>query len=50
MTKTIVVVTGASGSGKTAAVHALDARALPGIRCYYFDSIRVPSRDEKERD
>ena len=50
MNKSIVVVTGASGSGKTAAVRALDTRALPGIRCYYFDSIGVPSREEMERD
>lgn len=50
MTPAIIVVTGASGSGKTAAVHALDARALPGVRCYYFDSIGVPSSEEMERD
>ena len=50
MTRSIVVVTGASGSGKTAAVRALDARVLPGIRCYYFDSIGVPSHEEMERD
>jgi hypothetical protein len=50
MTPAILVVTGASGSGKTAAVRALDARALPGVRCYYFDSIGVPSREEIERD
>lgn len=50
MTPAILVVTGASGSGKTAAVRALDARALPGVRCYYFDTIGVPSREEIERD
>ena len=50
MTPAILVVTGASGSGKTAAVHTLDARALPGVRCYYFDTIGVPSREEMERD
>ena len=50
MTPAILVVTGASGSGKTAAVRALDARGLPGVRCYYFDTIGVPSREEMERD
>lgn len=50
MTRAILVVTGASGSGKTTAVLALDARALPGVRCYYFDTIGVPSREEIERD
>lgn len=50
MTRAILVVTGASGSGKTAAVRALNARALPGVRCYYFDTIGVPSREEMERD
>jgi len=50
MTRAIFVVTGASGSGKTAAVRAVDVRALPGVRCYYFDTIGVPSREEIERD
>ncbi len=39
----IVVVTGASGAGKTTLVQELDRRALAGVRCYYFDSIGVPS-------
>ena len=50
MTPAILVVTGASGSGKTAAVRALEARALPGVRCYYFDEVGVPSREEMDRD
>jgi len=50
MNPAIIVVTGASGSGKTAAVRALEARALRGVRCYYFDSMGVPSREEMERD
>ncbi len=37
----IVVVTGASGVGKTTLVHALEAQNVPGVRCYYFDSIGV---------
>ena len=39
----IVVVTGASGVGKTSLVRALEARNPPRIRCYYFDSVGVPS-------
>ena len=50
MKPAIVVVTGASGSGKTAAVSALATRALPGVRCYYFDSVGVPSPEEMKRD
>lgn len=46
----ILVVTGASGAGKTTAVHALEARLLPGVRCFYFDSIGVPSEDEMRRE
>jgi hypothetical protein len=46
----ILVVTGASGAGKTAAVRELDERAIPGVRCFYFDSIGVPTADVMERD
>jgi energy-coupling factor transporter ATP-binding protein EcfA2 len=46
----IVVVTGASGAGKTTLVNALDALRLPGVGCYFFDSIGVPSPEEMERD
>ena len=46
----IVVVTGASGAGKTTAVHILAARALPGIRCFYLDSIGVPTLEQMEAD
>jgi len=38
----IVVVTGASGSGKTTIVRALEARRLPNVVCAYFDSVGVP--------
>jgi hypothetical protein len=48
--RSIVVVTGASGTGKTATVTSLDARALPGVRCFHFDSIGVPSMEVMERD
>jgi dephospho-CoA kinase len=46
----ILVVTGASGAGKTATVRALDARAVPGIQCFHVDSIGVPTADVMERD
>ena len=46
----ILVVTGASGAGKTTAVRALEARALPGVRCFHFDSIGVLSDDEMRRE
>lgn len=46
----ILVVTGASGSGKTAAVRVLEARSLPGVRCYHFDSVGVPSVEEMRTD
>ena len=46
----LLFVTGASGAGKTAAVQALEARRLAGVRCCYFDSIGVPSLAEMIRD
>jgi hypothetical protein len=46
----ILVVTGASGAGKTATVQALDSRGVPGVRCFYFDSIGVPTAAVMERD
>jgi hypothetical protein len=45
----ILIVTGASGAGKTTAVRALEAQALPGVACYYFDSIGVPSLAEMQQ-
>ena len=42
----IIVVTGASGTGKTTLVQALERRGLDGVRCFYFDSIGVPTTDE----
>jgi hypothetical protein len=46
----ILVVTGASGAGKTATVRALDTRGIAGVRCFYFDSIGVPTAEVMERD
>jgi hypothetical protein len=45
-----LVVTGASGVGKTAAVAALDARSSTGVRCFHFDTIGVPPADAMARD
>jgi energy-coupling factor transporter ATP-binding protein EcfA2 len=45
----IVVLTGASGAGKTTVIEALEALGLPGVGCYYFDSIGVPSPEEMTR-
>ena len=46
----ILVVTGASGAGKTTLVRGLEARSLLGVSCHYFDSIGVPSPEVMERD
>jgi hypothetical protein len=46
----ILVVTGASGAGKTSSVTALEARAQSGTACFYFDSIGVPTPEVIERD
>jgi hypothetical protein len=45
MPPTILVVTGASGVGKTATVQAISARSIPGVSCFHFDAIGVPSPD-----
>lgn len=50
MKPALLFVIGASGVGKTAAVQALEARALPGVRCHHFDSIGVPPPGIMERD
>jgi dephospho-CoA kinase len=49
-TPALLFVIGASGAGKTTAVRALEARGLPGVRCYYFDSIGVPPAEVMERE
>ena len=50
MQRHIVVVTGASGAGKTATVRALAQRGLPGIACFEFDTVGVPALDVMERE
>ncbi|WP_460204350.1 hypothetical protein [Scytonema sp. NUACC21] len=39
----LLVVTGASGAGKTTVVREVEALGLFGVSCYYFNSISVPS-------
>ena len=39
----VLVVTGASGAGKTTLVRAVEARGVAGASFHYFDSIGVPS-------
>ena len=42
----ILVVTGAAGAGKTTLVGRLAALGLPGVGCYHFDAIGIPSGAE----
>ena len=46
MSSRIVVVTGASGAGKTTVVRRLAERKRDGVTCAFFDSIGVPPPDE----
>ena len=46
----ILVVTGASGVGKTSAVRSLELRQRADIRCFYFDQIGVPSIEIMESE
>jgi predicted kinase len=46
----IVVVTGASGAGKTTVVTRLAERNLAGVTCAFFDSVGVPPPDEMPPD
>ena len=50
MASRIVVVTGASGAGKTTVVTTLAARKLAGVTCAFFDSAGVPPPDEMPPD
>jgi hypothetical protein len=46
----ILVLTGASGAGKTTIIRTLEEKRLPGVGCYFFDSIGVPSPEVMIRD
>ena len=50
MTPALLFVVGASGAGKTASVRALEVRRISGVRCYFFDSIGVPTPEVMERE
>jgi predicted kinase len=50
MASRIVVVTGASGSGKTSVVTRLAERKLAGVTCAFFDSVGVPPPEEMPPD
>lgn len=50
MASRIVVVTGASGAGKTAVVTRLAERNLAGVTCAFFDSVGVPPPEEMPPD
>jgi ribose 1,5-bisphosphokinase PhnN len=50
MSSGILFVIGASGAGKTAAVTELAARPSSAARCFYFDSIGVPSHEAMVRE
>ena len=50
MASRIVVVTGASGVGKTATVTRLQARKLAGVTCAFFDSVGVPPPERMPPD
>lgn len=45
----LLVVTGASGAGKTTLVRGLESLRLPGVGCYRLDSLGVPSPGEMQR-
>jgi hypothetical protein len=44
----VLVVTGASGAGKTTLVRRLAALELPGVGCHEFDAIGIPTPEEIE--
>jgi hypothetical protein len=42
----VLVATGASGTGKTTLVRRLSRLGLPGVGCYEFDTIGIPTEAE----
>lgn len=46
----VLVLTGASGSGKTALLRAIEALALPGVLCIHCDSLYHDLPDEVRAD
>ena len=41
----VLVVTGASGVGKTTLVRLVEARGMAGVTFHYFDSVGVEAAD-----
>lgn len=48
--KKLIIVTGASGVGKTSILRLLDERKIPNLKIYFFDDLGVPSTEEMIRD
>jgi uridine kinase len=46
----ILVVTGASGTGKTTLVRRVESRGIAGVSFHFFDSIGVPSTEQMVSD
>jgi hypothetical protein len=45
----VLAIVGASASGKTSVVRALDDRRLPGVGCFYFSSRGIPALEVVDR-
>src|SRR5215472_143065 len=45
-----VVLTGASGAGKTTIAHCVEKLALPNCEVHFFDSIGVPPVEQRRRE
>ena len=43
-------MTGASGAGKTTLVKCLAGSAIPGVGCFFFDSVGVPTPEAMRRE
>lgn len=46
----LVVLTGASGAGKTTVAHAVEELALPNCEVHFFDSIGIPSVEQMRNE
>ena len=46
----LVVLTGASGAGKTTIAHSVEKLGLPNCEVYFFDSIGVPPVEQRRKE
>lgn len=46
----LIVLTGASGAGKTTIANRTAAEAFPDLNCFHFDRIGVPSREQMDAE